>query len=149
VPRGRGHDGLQHVGRRRVHDRIVHEDEVERAAKVERRHVALNMLALGVHGAAVGQHRLRSVRERELEMRLQVIGEAAAARPEFEERPWREQGRREHRRQKVRGLFDVVSWRRQERPPPRKVGVQAKLLGRGHGESAGQPTAGGSAMPPI
>src|SRR5262249_30882269 len=78
-------------------------------------HVADEMLALRIERAAHRQHRRREIRQRQGEVWLQVRREAAAARPEFEQRAATEAGR-ETPLQIVR-FFDVVLGWRKQRPP--------------------------------
>ena len=62
---GRGLDRRAEVVlRRQVRDRVVDEDDVERAAEPERAHVALEVLALGVERPAQREHLGRDVGER-------------------------------------------------------------------------------------
>ena len=72
---------------RQVHDRVVHEDGVERPSEAERPHVAEHVLAAGVQLPAQREHLRREVGQRAREVGAQVRRVVAAARAELEQRP--------------------------------------------------------------
>ena len=69
-----------------VHDGVVHQHHVELALQPQRPHVSRDVLAFRVDRAADGQHALRAIGQRQLEMRLEVRRQAASAGAELEQR---------------------------------------------------------------
>ena len=82
--RGRDRRGEVVLGEQ-VHDRIVDHDRVERPPEPHGAHVALDMLGLGIEGAADLEHVRREVDQRHPGVLLQVRGIVAAARPQFQD----------------------------------------------------------------
>jgi len=82
---GVGESGAQGGLIGRVHDGVVDEDAVEGAAEVEGAHIAGDVLAFGIDGAADVEHGRGEIGEGEGEVGFEVSGEAAAAGAEFEQ----------------------------------------------------------------
>jgi hypothetical protein len=93
------------------------EDGVELTREPRGPHVPFDVLALGIQGAAHGQHPAGPIHQQHLETRLHVRRVVSAAAAELEQGA-RRYGACGRQRVRVKGrLLQVVGGRRHERPP--------------------------------
>lgn len=70
----------------RVHDRIVHQDDIELSPEPEGAHVTLKMLGARIDASAYRQHVGRKVRQREIVQTREMRRQAASTGAELEQR---------------------------------------------------------------
>jgi hypothetical protein len=115
---GGGAERLAHrVRRRGVDDGVVDQHNVEAAIEAQGPHIPQDVLALGVDRAVDRQHRRRDVGEGEAEAVLEVRGEAAAPRAQFQQGGAVSDLVGAETGLEILGLFAVVLGWREQRPP--------------------------------
>ncbi len=122
--RAQGGDQIVLAGH--VHDCIMDHDDVEGRAEPHRAHVGLDVGGARIEGAADREHGRRDVDQGQGQIAPEMRGRVAAARAELEQArgPVPERGV-EHAEQPL-GFLLVAIGRREQRPPGRQVGIEAR-----------------------
>lgn len=111
-----------------VADGVVDKDGIEGLVEADVAHVTDDVFTFGVEFAADVDHGRRDIAKGHLEVLLHVEGVVAASAAEFEDVVEGGGGDAVKQGGVFGGVLGVVFWRREQRPPMSKIGVEPGMI---------------------